>query len=312
MPRFIQSFAVIGTVLAFSAQAQASGTLIRTFVSSTGVDSNPCTITAPCASFAAAYAAVAPNGVIAALDPGKYGPLTITSSVTVDGNGWSAITSPASGNGIVVTAGAGNVVLRGITVDGAAATGTQGILYISGASLTIDGCVVRNMKAGGLIVGTSAESALTVTNSSFENNGTGVQIQPSAGGSVFAAFDATQITGNSVNGGLLLADSAGAGVIHVAVTNSVISNNTAGGVSVASSQSVTNLYLTHVQVTNNPTFGVLSTGTEATVWIGQTTITGNPTQGYGVGTGSAINSFDDNYIADNGPNSGTLGTAIKQ
>ena len=312
MPRFIVSFAVIGTALAFSAQAQA-GTLTRTFVSSTGVDTNPCTTAAPCATFAVAYAAAAVNGIVAALDPGKYGPLTVNSSVTIDGNGWAAITSPANGSGLVVAAGAGSVVLRGITVDGAAATGTQGILYLTGASLTIDGCVVRNMKAGGLIVGTSAESTLTVTNSAFENNGAGVQIQPSSGGSVFAAFDATQITGNSVNGGLLLNDSsAGAGVINVAVTNSVISNNTAGGVSVASSQSATNLYLTHVQVTNNPTFGVQSTGTEAAVWIGQTTITGNPTQGYNASSGGVINSFDDNYIADNGSNSGTLGTASKQ
>ena len=34
------------------AQAQ-NGTLTRSFVSSSGVDSNPCTITQPCASFAA-------------------------------------------------------------------------------------------------------------------------------------------------------------------------------------------------------------------------------------------------------------------
>src|SRR5580692_9238448 len=134
MPRFIVSFAVIGTALAFSAHARA-GTLTRTFVSSTGVDTNPCTTAAPCATFAVAYAAAAVNGIVAALDPGKYGPLTVNSSVTIDGNGWAAITSPANGSGLVVAAGAGSVVLRGITVDGAAATGTQGILYLTGASL---------------------------------------------------------------------------------------------------------------------------------------------------------------------------------
>ena len=310
MPRFIVSFAAIGTVLALTAQAQASGTLTRAFVASTGVDTNPCTTAAPCASFAKAYTEVVPNGIVAALDPGKYGSLTITGSVTIDGNGWSAITSPANGTGIVVAAGSGNVVLRGITVDGAAATGTQGILYISGASLTIDGCVVRNMNAGGLVVGPSAASSLTVTNSSFENDGTGVQIQPSAGGNVFAAFDATQITGSNVNNGLLL--TGGAAVINVAMTNSVISNNPAGGVSVSSNQSAASLYLTHVQVTNNPSVGVQSIGSNATVWIGQTTITGNPTHGYNISNGGAINSFDDNYIADNGSNSGMLGTAGKQ
>ncbi len=71
-----------------SAPAQAqNGTLTRSFVSSSGVDSNPCTITQPCASFAHAYTMVWANGIIAALDPGKYGPLTITGPVTVNGNG---------------------------------------------------------------------------------------------------------------------------------------------------------------------------------------------------------------------------------
>ena len=45
--------------------AQAAST--RTFVSSAGHDSNPCTITQPCASFAVAYAATTPSGIIAAL-----------------------------------------------------------------------------------------------------------------------------------------------------------------------------------------------------------------------------------------------------
>src|SRR6202047_3629768 len=86
-----------------SAPAQAAGSLTRTFVSSTGVDSNPYTIAQPCATFATAYNAVQANGIIAALDPGKYGPITITGPVTVNGNGWAAITAPAEGIGINVS-----------------------------------------------------------------------------------------------------------------------------------------------------------------------------------------------------------------
>ena len=87
--------------IAASAPAQAqNGSLTRSFVSSSGVDTNPCTIAQPCASFAHAYTMVGANGIIAALDPGKYGPLTITGPVTINGNGWSAITATAEGNGI--------------------------------------------------------------------------------------------------------------------------------------------------------------------------------------------------------------------
>src|SRR5580704_14914363 len=124
MLRFILSLPILVASLAFSAQAEAAGTLTRSFVSSTGVDTNACTITAPCATFAAAYAAVVTNGIVAALDPGKYGPLTISTPVTIDGNGWAAITAPANNYGITVTATSGNVVLRGLTIDGAEATGT--------------------------------------------------------------------------------------------------------------------------------------------------------------------------------------------
>ena len=75
---------VLGLVL-FSAAAiiantpthAQNGTLTRSFVSSAGVDSNSCTITAPCATFAQAYSKISANGIIAALDPGKYGPLNI-------------------------------------------------------------------------------------------------------------------------------------------------------------------------------------------------------------------------------------------
>jgi len=49
--------------LSLSAQAQ-NGSLTRSFVSSSGADSNPCTITEPCASFAQAYTKVGANGVV--------------------------------------------------------------------------------------------------------------------------------------------------------------------------------------------------------------------------------------------------------
>jgi hypothetical protein len=101
MKSHVFSFALLSAVaIVASAPAQAqNGTLTRSFVSSAGSDNNSCMITAPCASFAHAYTAIGANGIIAALDPGKYGPLTISTGVTVNGNGWSAITAAAGGAG---------------------------------------------------------------------------------------------------------------------------------------------------------------------------------------------------------------------
>src|SRR6202034_3527119 len=126
------------------------------------VDDNPCTITAPCATFAHAYTRTQPDGIIAALNPGKYGPLTITYPVTVNGNGWAAITGPAQGNGITVNAGSGNVILTGLEVDGAGAA-YNGIVFNSGGSLTIDNCIVKDFV------------------SSNGTSGNGIMIAPTAG-----------------------------------------------------------------------------------------------------------------------------------
>mgnify|MGYP006175539369 CR=1 FL=1 len=65
------------------AQAQAS----RTWVSGVGDDANPCSRTAPCKTWAGAISKTAACGEIDALDPGGFGAVTITKSITLDGAG---------------------------------------------------------------------------------------------------------------------------------------------------------------------------------------------------------------------------------
>src|SRR3981189_1991294 len=62
------------------AHAQAS----RTWVSGVGDDANPCSRTAPCKTFAGAISKTALNGEINCLDPGGFGAVTITKSITID------------------------------------------------------------------------------------------------------------------------------------------------------------------------------------------------------------------------------------
>src|SRR5258705_5473821 len=71
-------------------QAQAT----RTWVSGVGDDANPCSRTAPCKTFAGAISKTAAHGEIDALDPGGFGSVTITKSITIDGGtgaGWASI-----------------------------------------------------------------------------------------------------------------------------------------------------------------------------------------------------------------------------
>src|SRR5580692_4645864 len=138
MRQRVLSLALLAITLALTLPAQAqNGTLTRSFVSSGGLDTNSCMITAPCASFAEAYTKVGANGIIAALDPGKSGP------VTINGNGWAAITGTAQGNGITINAVSGNVALIGLEIDGAAAA-YNGIVFNSGSTLTVTNCIVQN------------------------------------------------------------------------------------------------------------------------------------------------------------------------
>ena len=91
-------------MLAFSALANAQAT--RTWVSGVGDDVNPCSRTAPCKTFAGAISKTFINGEIDALDPGGFGTLTITKSITLDGGtgaGWASVLASGSPAGLTVT-----------------------------------------------------------------------------------------------------------------------------------------------------------------------------------------------------------------
>jgi hypothetical protein len=57
--------------------------------------------------------------------------------------------------------------------------------------------------------------------------------------------------------------------------------------------------------------GVLAQGTNATLWLAQSTITGNGS-GYTANMGGVINSYGDNYFSANPLNSGSLTAVTKQ
>src|SRR6201992_1224753 len=106
MRKIALAFAILGTTLVSTlwtapAQAQAS----RTWVCGVGDDANPCSRTAPCKTFAGAISKTAAGGEISVLDPGGYGALTITKSISIsDGGAGEAGVLVSGTNGIVVNA----------------------------------------------------------------------------------------------------------------------------------------------------------------------------------------------------------------
>ena len=82
--RRIALFTLLAGFLApvlLSAPAYAQAT--RTWVSGVGDDVNPCSRTAPCKTYAGAISKTAAFGEINCLDPGGFGALTITKSISI-------------------------------------------------------------------------------------------------------------------------------------------------------------------------------------------------------------------------------------
>src|SRR5438874_11295660 len=130
---FIQLFAILGGFFLGAAVADAQAT--RTWVSGVGDDANPCSRTAPCKTFAGAISKTAQGGEIDALDPGGFGGVTITKSITIDGTGTfaSILVSGVSGVTVNITAAGDTqkvVRLRGLSFQGlnggTGVTGTNG------------------------------------------------------------------------------------------------------------------------------------------------------------------------------------------
>jgi hypothetical protein len=255
MKSHVFGFALLtAAIVVASAPAQAqNGSLTRSFVSSTGNDGNSCMITAPCQSFAVAYTKIAPNGIIAALDPGKYGPLNIIGPVTVNGNGWAAITGPAGANAFTISAGPNdNVILTGIEIDGAGIA-AEGVDFEAGGSLVVTNCKISNFNNGHgvgdgiLFQPTSGLSTLTIMDTTVLNSGnTGIYITPRGSASVAAALD--RDTTDLSNYGMYFDGSPTTGYVYVIVSESHVENNATIGMVINDGP---NTQTMHVTVSNS-------------------------------------------------------------
>src|SRR6185295_6728653 len=143
MKKALQILAVLVFTCAFASLANAQAT--RTWVSGVGDDANPCSRTAPCKTFAGAISKTAACGEIDALDPGGFGAVTITKSITIDGTGTLAGILASLTTGVIINVGATTdvVTLRGLTINGAC-NGIRGV-NVTGRmpkAVNIEDCVI--------------------------------------------------------------------------------------------------------------------------------------------------------------------------
>ncbi|HEX9670942.1 MAG TPA: hypothetical protein VGC93_15830 [Thermoanaerobaculia bacterium] len=282
----------VSLAVSSSAQAQAS----RTWVSGVGNDANPCSRTAPCKTFAGAISKTAAHGEINVLDPGGFGAVTITKSITILGDGDVAGILASLVNGVIVNAGVNDVItLKGLDIEGFN-NGLNGIRFLAGGSLHVQDCVIRNFAQHGIDFEPSGNSKLFVDDTLITDNGAGsvgggILIKPTATGTAKAQIHNTRLQGNRFG---LTVEARG----NATVTQGVASGNTLHGYSAFSNTGTTAvLALDDSPTTHNGTNGVIADGIGSIVRISNMLIFDNAT---GVNNnGGSMVSWQNNRILGN-------------
>jgi len=196
----------------------------RTWVSGVGDDANPCSRTAPCKTFAGAISKTAQHGEISVLDPGGFGAVTITKSITLNGDGTLAGILAAGTNGIVINAGASDIIkLHNLSINGAG-SGLNGVRFLAGEALEIENVAIDGFTQSGIDVSLAGGGRLSVKNSSISDAVTGIKINNAS---------ATQKVSTVLD--------------HVSIQNT--------GTAVDSLEDVGSTWLSHCTLTGNSAFG---------------------------------------------------------
>jgi hypothetical protein len=262
MKKVLNLLAVLVFTCAFASLAQAQAT--RTWVSGVGDDANPCSRTAPCKTYAGAISKTAKDGEISTLDPGGFGAVTITKSITINGGGggagYGAILAALT-TGVIINITDPADIRKSVKIDwlniNGASTGIDGIRMIAGNALTVENTLIDGFTSNGINLNFGAANAgtqLSVHNTTVRNCvGAGIRTNAFTGGSIKTAISNCHITRcatgiDQVNGtiggvhdcmvslcttGIQTAEPTAGSVVNI--DSCTISNNSGTGVNVVGS-----------------------------------------------------------------------------
>lgn len=278
------AFAVIAVTVMTASASHAQAT--RTWVSGVGDDANPCSRTAPCKTFAGAISKTAAGGYIDALDPGGFGAVTITKSITIDGGpGLAGILATVGTSGIIVNSSTAIVVLRNLSIEGAG-TGANGIRVIAAAQVHVENVTITNFANNGILFsatgdlfvrdtsvkdvmdqGIYAQSGrVTLEHVTVNGNGFGVLIGSLAIGSMRHSM----VAGNGT--GVAGAYSAS---VHLNLEDVNLSQNGYGAMALHGST----IRFSNCSIGNNSTAGMFNDGSSFLVSYGNNKFANNPVDG---------------------------------
>jgi hypothetical protein len=300
---------LIIAALIISAPAFAQAT--RTWVSGVGDDANPCSRTAPCKTFAGAISKTAANGEINAIDPGGFGAVTITKSITIDGTGTQASILASGTTGVIINAAGITVNLRNLSINGAGTTAGSGVRILNAGAVNIDNVAIIGFAGTGTVGrGVSIETAVanvrvTVNNSLIYNNGNhGIASVPTAGNVLLNVHNCRIYKGG--NSAVNVRQNTKATISYCDLSNHSL------GAGLSIEQSTAEAMISNTVISNNAT-GVFSGvgGGTPTTRLYASTITGNTSNALQILSGSVFthgNNAIRGNIGNETPTGASLGT----
>jgi hypothetical protein len=302
MTKTTKLFAGFTVALASCLEASSAYALNdHSWVSASTGTGTACTRVAPCSSFSTAQAATNAGGVISVLDPGDYGGLIISKSLTVRAEGVDGGMAITGSNGFLLSVFAGPsdiVTIEGLRLDG------TGIVFGTGGEFHVVRCVITNstLPGDGILLESNNPSKLSVTDTVItnagNNQGGGIVIRPQPGGNARVALERVTINGNTFG---IAADGSGStGGINMTIADSMIGGNRQDGIVATTSGggAPIGLLVTNTKSVNNA-FGIRSLGPNVTVRVKNSDVTGNGA-GLSFSGGGALLTYGNNAVNANG------------
>ena len=288
--KFIAPALTAAIVFAASTPVQAQAA--RTFVSRTGNDASAnCDASAPCKTFASAFAKTTAGGEISVLDTGEYGPVSISKSITIsnEGGGVAMIrVGSSSADGINILSGL-LVTLRGLDIDGSSNSGFTTIgIRAAGGELHVQNCTIRNFNGpastdasggAGILFEPNGGGKLFVSDTNVQNNGNasggggGIVVRPQSGGAANAVLTRVQSEGNS---NAIVADSSAAsGFVNVTIADSSASGGSRHGIQAIGGGGGVDIFVNQSRIASNGSSGLRAEGSGARIFYSGSVITNN-------------------------------------
>ena len=302
MRRFLPHALAALSTAAFLVPSAHAGTLFRAYLASSGNDSNPCTVAAPCRLLPAALNAVADKGEIWILDSANYngGQVDISQNVSILAIPGVTASFVAAGNfpAITITTAGIKVSMRNAVIaNNASNPGTYGVQLNANSELSMEECVFANTVFDGLNVNAGKAN---VRNSMFRNSGN----------FAVSAYNGSQVTisGSQMHGGYGGVDAennVASSTTLVSVSDSVISGQSQFGLHALTGASTAN---SKIMLSRSTVTSVGSAGTHAglyasslsgvpTIVVASSTVSGNYINFQQINNG-VIKTIGNNYIAD--------------